>query len=189
MTANGQRFTISQVALATAVPANTIRSWYQRGHLTVGMTTVDEDPKANGHPRFFSSQTAIAIAIVGALTAYGIAVDRAAAAGIKFAHTGHGGGGAVGAVRQPGELYARGATVLAIGTERSEVLNITGEARFADVFRPRILGSGSGHPVISYLELDDLVLSVMQRLERIAEDLNQTRRRSTDAALVLAAAQ
>jgi hypothetical protein len=96
-------FTISQVASAAGVPANTIRSWFQRGHLVLHQ--LDKAADRNGLPRKFSMRSALAIAAAADLVKLGVAPDSAARAANAWAHIGD-------QDRLPAGLYERDFTVL-----------------------------------------------------------------------------
>jgi hypothetical protein len=80
------KYTILQMAEASGVSPATIRSWYQRGHVRVGLT--DMESPANGLARLFSASTVMLVSMMGALTNLGVHPARAAAAATIFCHTG-----------------------------------------------------------------------------------------------------
>lgn len=154
------KFTIKQVADATFVKANTIRTWYQRGHLRVGLT--DKAAEGVGLARHFSARTAIAVAVCGALTDIGIAPDRAGAAATHFAHISVD-------ERRPACLYPDGSTVILLAADAhsagsdSKVINV-----HPDTHYDRVLAeiSPASHALrgLHSLELDEIVISVAVRL-------------------------
>lgn len=154
------RFTISQIASATDVPATSIRSWYQRGILTVGMG--DRRAEVEGLAHHFSAATAICIAITGAL-ARNVPVQRAAEAALKFTHAGND-------YRQPCHLYESAeivASVLVLTANpehpKIQIRAIEPHARWDSVFNSTLYGPGIQRGAV-ILELDYLVDSVRTRL-------------------------
>lgn len=142
--------TIGQVAKATGVSANTIRAWYRRGDLTVGMR--DKDSPGATMARKLSGHTALAIGIMGALTSMGVAPGRAQQAALTFAYTGDAG------CRDPGHLFPNGATVLVVGPEHVTLLNVDPSVTVED-FRSRAQPHRDGRQrdVMITLWLDEFV--------------------------------
>lgn len=152
------RFTLSQVSDATGVSVNTIRTWYQRGHFTIGAT---DRALGNGVARLVSGHTALAIGIAGVLVDMGVPPARAALAGFNFAHTG--------ADERPiGGLWPHPArTILALADESwsrpGRIVRIDPETRFVDIFHHGLHGSNPRGALI--LEMDELVDGLTRRLE------------------------
>lgn len=97
------KYLISDVARATDVPANTIRSWFARGH--VALLETDEAAGANGMAHRLSLRSALRIGAMGALVAQGVDPKRAGIAALRWTDTGEAG-------RDPGELYREPLTIL-----------------------------------------------------------------------------
>ena len=100
------RFTIGQVCKVTGVEANTLRSWFQRGHLRL-IKGKDRVAKGEGLPRLFSARSVLGIAVMGAATSFKMRPEKAAEVGYDFAVFGTEG-------RDPGELFNDGFTALTI---------------------------------------------------------------------------
>jgi hypothetical protein len=121
------RFTIANVARATGVSADTIRQWYKREVLTIGMTDL---PAADvGLARLFSGRTALAIGIMGELIKLRIPPDIAARAAIKFAHTGDG-------EREPGHLFPNGETLLVVTLDHQRIVNVDPKTALRAIISP-----------------------------------------------------
>ena len=141
-------FSIGRVALATGVKAETIRTWFKTGKISLGATDLDVPQEGLG--RMLSGRTAIAIGIAGALTGlYEIKTEIAVNAAIKFAHVGD-------EHRDPGFLFPTGSTFLVIGPHGSEIVRIGGDERFADVFA-KYQRRQAQLPATIFFELDELV--------------------------------
>lgn len=107
------RYIIRQIADATGIPGNTIRSWYQRGHIRQYDT--DMPSEVSGQPTLYSEASAIAIGIIGALVASGIKPEVAGQVADAFI-SGSRGGSLFGepVPRQPAELFEEGMTVTVV---------------------------------------------------------------------------
>ncbi|MCB1503111.1 MAG: hypothetical protein KDK07_25590 [Bauldia sp.] len=152
-------YTVAEVAEANSMPVATLRSRFQRRQFVVA-PEVDADPAGIGLPRLLSRESAIAVAIAEALTTRGVSIADATKAAVRFAYAGD-------ADRDPGRLYAKGETVLAVGAQMSRVFNISKSTKFSEIFKSSIFGTGQV-PCIVFLVLDELVESVDVRLEQIA---------------------
>jgi hypothetical protein len=142
------QFTVSPVAAAADLPAETIRQWYKRGILTIGK--FDAEAEDVGLARYFSGSTAIAIGIMGHLTRFGVSPTIAARASIEFAHTGDGD-------RNPGYLFPTGQTLMMIfGDGKSAILNIDSDTKLSDVLP-------NGGPA-TLIELDEIVDRIRVKL-------------------------
>lgn len=163
------RFTLSQVAEATDVSVNTIRSWYQRGHFKLGLAD-----KANpdvGLARHVSWRTAIAIGIAGQLTKMGVHPARAGRAANSFAHTASP-DWRTGIERIPGCLWSDDEpsyTVLLIPAGdraplHAQILRVPIKGcNFVDVFNSQLFGP-EGPMGATVLILDFLVMDFFRRL-------------------------
>ncbi|XCG52896.1 hypothetical protein ABVK49_15380 [Mesorhizobium sp. WSM2239] len=99
------RFRISEVASATGVAANTIRSWFQRQHLRLVET--DKRAEANGVAHKLSLRSALRIGTMGALVAQGVEPSVAGWAATRWTDSGND-------ERLPGCLFAEPLTVLCV---------------------------------------------------------------------------
>ena len=72
------------MAKASGVEPGTIRVWFQRGHISLGLT--DKEAEGNGFARLFSARTVLLIAIMGALTKLGVEPRRAGEAAFEFCY-------------------------------------------------------------------------------------------------------
>lgn len=164
-------FLINKMAKASQVEPGTIRVWFQRGHIQLGLK--DKEAKGNGFARLFSARTVLMIAIMGALTKLGIDPRTAAKAATKFCHTGDC-ISEIGEIledastktlpaRQPGFLCSAFETLLVVtsGPERSSyIVPLSEDTKFREVFiRPSLLSHGATH-----IPLRDLVNSTRSRL-------------------------
>ncbi|MEP9348564.1 hypothetical protein [Xanthobacter sp. KR7-225] len=167
-------FALSQVAAATGVPVNTIRTWYGRGHFTIGMT--DKENPGEGLARLVSGRTAIGIGITGALARMGVTPGRAAYAAYTFAHTGDQDKNAPEFWRLPGRLWGGSVmTVLAlpaIADDLPEVRRVGPTDTFAAHFAWALPGGDHFNQGAVYLYLNELVDAVRVALgfPRDAED-------------------
>ena len=162
------KFTLADVSKATDVPVATIRSWFQRRHMTLGLS--DKSVGA-GIARKVTLQTAMAIAITGELVSkFGLHPRRAATAATVFSHIGAPDED-TGIGRIPGRLWAGpelADTVLVILADDPEgssstVLRIPRSKRFCDVFGTRLFGQhGAQYAIV--VVLDELVHQVRARL-------------------------
>lgn len=101
-------FTVGQIAKAAGVPANTVRTWIERGALWIPPS----DRPANGLPRLHSLRTAWRLAAMAALTRLGVPPAVAGQAAQSWTETDTG-DPRVGALpRDPAALWAHGYTVL-----------------------------------------------------------------------------
>lgn len=103
-------FTLAKIAAVAGLEVNTLRSWYQRGHIK--LAEIDKPAEGNGLARLLSGRSAIAIAIMAELVRAHMLPQRAGEAGEYFAHHGlkndH-------RERSPGCLWSDGgATYLAV---------------------------------------------------------------------------
>ncbi len=80
------QFTLGQIAKASAISPSTIRTWFQRGQLRLGLH--DKASPQNGMARLFSGSTAIMVAVASKLNQMGIDIERAAEIAIDFAYIG-----------------------------------------------------------------------------------------------------
>ena len=157
------KYLFSQIAAAAEVPVNTARSWFFRGHLTLGEKDIDTEAK--GLPRFLTPRTALVLAIMVRGVAAGMLPAAAAAAARQFTDIGHG-ASPTHAGRIPGRLFPDGETVLVIprGTKanmKPRVVNLLD----ADGWRKVYVSSGTGHDtVVTLIRLSELVQSVLARL-------------------------
>jgi hypothetical protein len=78
---------VSDAAHAAKLPPNTVRSWFQRGFLQVGMTDKNQP---NGMARLITGHTAMVIAVAAAFTRKGVSPEMACTIGQGFGHTGTG---------------------------------------------------------------------------------------------------
>lgn len=134
------RYPLSKAAELAGISVNTLRSWYQRGHLRVGLG--DKSSEGAGLARYVSAATVVAIAITAELVQMGISPKRAGDAAIKFAHTGD-------QKRNPGHTFQDGWTVLVFAADESwmggtcRILNIDKNAPFAEVFNSYSYGKSN----------------------------------------------
>lgn len=158
------RYTTAEISKATDVPAETIRTWFKRGVLTLkdekGLGTA---PEAKGLGRKFNAYMAMVIAIMGRLTEGkgGISAELAKQAAFLFSFTGDESRPICGLRRE-----REGQTWLIIrrmkdGIDRCEVES-SAVLDMASIFAPE------GNRVV-ILRLDALWKQVFGRLEIIAE--------------------
>lgn len=154
------RKTMAEVESVTGVPANTLRTWYQRGVLF--MRESDSSPAGEGLPRYVSGFSILQIAITGYLVRnLDMSPKRAATAAAYFAHVGDNDGVMQ---RMPGELWPGSVlTILIIPPSEGEVVaNVARVDTHRTAFDLLVSeGLMSGGVV---LPLNDIVHEVRKRL-------------------------
>lgn len=150
-------YSTAELAHATGVPAETIRTWFKRNILNFSQAGMGEDVERVGLGRRYSANTALLVAIMGRLTAGGmVAADaRHAASHFVFASVDE---------RDPGCLYFTGQTILAIakdfpGGMQVKVAHQTDEA--IDYYA--LFDGKADH--IETLRLDNLWYAVVEALD------------------------
>lgn len=101
------RFTTAQVAAAAGMPAETLRTWFKRGVLSLDDDFVGEAPSSIGFGRHFTGYLAMTVAIMAPLIAGGMPALAAKRAAYAFVHAGHD-------KRRPCHPFEDGRTVLLI---------------------------------------------------------------------------
>lgn len=159
MNVGAPRFTLADVAKATDVPVNTIRTWIQRGLLPIG-----HDGKANegdGLPRYVTGRFAFAVAIAGALKKQGVSAATALEAGLKFSFSGDFQN------RLPGFLFTdpdnRTMTMIGVSGKTVRVFAVRHTDSVLDVMKP-FLDKDGKFRVETILRVDWLVRRTAVRL-------------------------
>ncbi|MDF2371980.1 MAG: hypothetical protein P1V21_14455 [Rhizobiaceae bacterium] len=108
------RFSPAQIANATGVPVETLRSWFKRGILSLDDENMGEGPESIGMGRKLTGYTAMVVAIMGRLTGAmnrnkreGMSLEAARDHAYKFVHAGT-------EERLPCMIFADGETLLVI---------------------------------------------------------------------------
>jgi hypothetical protein len=148
-------FLISEVAKAADMEANTIRSWFQRGHLK--LLQWDKKADANGVGHRFSLRSALYIAAVGALARLGVKPDAAGKAAAMWVHTGTD-------ERLPAGLYSTPLTVLCVYADGDSAVKHMPLGRKADALS-LFIGHGQRQPGVSAVILDFVDKQVRTTLE------------------------
>lgn len=162
--------TIGQIAKAANLNPNTIRAWYQRGDLSVGMS--DKASPGNTIARRFTGHTALMIGIMGTLVSMGVLPGRAQLAAASFAHSGDD-------ERLPGHLFADGETLLVVGGGHHLLLNLTSGASFSEVWsRAQVYNDGKPDMLL-FVKLDELVDSIRVGLGLGRDPLERASERPT----------
>lgn len=168
-------YTISEIAAATCVQANTIRTWFRRGHILAPKN--HKQPGPDGLPHRFSARTALAIGIMGDLVKMGLHVRRAKFAAERFAFSGNPSGGWVGdtvprkAGRLPGKLFDQGSTILIVPASEdapssASVLQMEPGDSFLNINTTAVFGENQPFGG-TFLELDELVQRINVMLDRL----------------------
>ena len=116
-------YTLGQAAAATNLSPNTLRTWYQRGHMMLNKN--DKAPEAEGLARIVTGRTVLQIAITAALVNYGMSVAHAFRAAAAFAVVGD---RRDGIERDPGQLWGKGCLSMLVvpggeaGAEHADVV-------------------------------------------------------------------
>jgi hypothetical protein len=162
------RYTLAEVADATDVSVATIRSWFQRKHMKLGLTDAS---MGTGIARKVTLPTALAIAVTGELVSkFGLHPRRAALAAATFSYVGAP-DPETGIERDPGHLWLGPEvtnTVLVILADdpdgsSSSVLRVPLNMLFSDIFDAGLFGQyGARYAIV--VELNDLVHQVRGRL-------------------------
>lgn len=164
------RFSTKEVADASLVPPETIRTWFKRKILTIdGDRDFGIAPKGIGHGREFSGYTVIIVAIMGRLTGTaagvnkgGITAEAARDAAYQFAF------GLVDDDREPGKLYPNGETLLLVPKDghegwKGKVVNV-GASAATETWRDLFNEFNSQASQIEILRMDGLWQGAFSRL-------------------------
>jgi hypothetical protein len=148
------RYRISEVARAAGVEPNTIRSWFQRGHLWLIET--DKRSEGNGMAHLLSLRSALRIAAMGELVALGVQPRNAGIAATLWTDTGD-------EFRDPGALFSDPLTVLCVfGDGSSAVVHSPlGTGKAFDLFWSAASGSHSSVCAVLLDNIDRKVRSAL----------------------------
>lgn len=128
---NITRFRIADVAEIIGVKVATIRSWYQRRQMTVGLSGgVDLDPESDGMARYVSAHTAVALGLFSKLTSVGVPAATAAKLAMEFAHVGDD-------RREKCHLFPSGETHLVYSASGGYIINVLDGEKPADKLPPQ----------------------------------------------------
>lgn len=167
------RFTTEQVAFAANIPAGTLHAQFRRGEIALGEGEIAElRQPGTGRTRYFSARRALHIALTQELARCGLTIGQASRAALAF--TDHNGADDAPAVivgdgtpvveRQPGELFARGGTVMRVAVPRGAEPVVSVERLPTVQASPFTIPPGRTVATVLLINLDDLTARTFARL-------------------------